>query len=59
MLRVLGMTAALSLAPAICLTALFSVASCPLPYMVAVSEVLRKIFGYAVLRPAREVRGWV
>lgn len=52
----MGMTAALGLAPAICLSALLGIAACPLPWMVAVSEVVRKVFGYAVLRPTREVR---
>jgi hypothetical protein len=55
LLRWLGMSQALGLAPAICLAALLGIASCPLPWMVAVSEVARKVFGYAVLRPAREV----
>jgi hypothetical protein len=57
LLRWMGMSAALGLAPLICMAGLLSVAACPLPWMVAVTEVLRKIFGYAVLRPAREV-GW-
>jgi hypothetical protein len=39
------------------LAALLGIACCPLPSMVAVSEVARKVFGYAVLRPAREVSG--
>jgi len=55
LLRAMGMTAALGLAPAICLSALLGIAACPLPWMVAVSEVVRKVFGYAVLRPTREV----
>lgn len=57
LLRWLGMSAALGLAPAICLASLLGVVSCPLPWMVAVSEVCRKVFGYALLRPAREVCG--
>lgn len=55
LLRRMGMSVALGLAPVICLAALFGIVSSPLPWVVAVSEVLRKVFGYAVLRPAREV----
>ena len=57
LLRRMGMSAALALAPVICLAGLLSISSHPLPWMVGVSEIIRKVFGYAVLRPAREVRG--
>ncbi|WIA43362.1 hypothetical protein OEZ86_009851 [Tetradesmus obliquus] len=55
LLRYLGMQAALGLGPLICLAGICSISSAPSPAMVAVFEVVRKVFAYAVYRPSREV----
>jgi hypothetical protein len=43
LLRMLGMPAALGLAPAICVAALLAIACAPQPGVVAASEVARKV----------------
>lgn len=49
------MPAALSLGPCICLLGITAVTLLPSPSMVAGFEIIRKLTGYAVNRPAREV----
>lgn len=55
MLRFLGMRAALSLQPGVCLAGLALIARHPSPAVVAAAEVVRKVTGYAISRPAREL----
>eukprot|EP00775_Hariotina_reticulata_P011490 gene11490-11633_t len=54
-LRLLGVPAALALGPAICLAGMLAVCILPSPSVVRGFEVVRKVFAYAVNRPAREV----
>ncbi|KIY98873.1 hypothetical protein MNEG_9090 [Monoraphidium neglectum] len=55
LLRVLGVPLALASGPAVCLAGLALVALRPSPSTIAGVEVVRKVVGYAVIRPAREV----
>lgn len=55
--QALGVPAALLLAPAICLVGCALIIARPTPGSVAGFEVARKVYAYAVTRPAREVRG--
>ena len=57
LLRLLGVPVALLAAPGICLVGLGVIMTRPVASSVAAVEVVRKVFGYAVNRPAREVRG--
>lgn len=54
-LQWLGMTAALSLQPAVCLAGMCCIAAWPHTSTVAAAEVARKVVGYSVSRPAREL----
>lgn len=56
-LRHLGMRAALGLGPLVCLAGIVCISSLPSPAMVAVFEVVRRVFAYAVYKPSREVGG--
>lgn len=54
-LRALGVRVALGGGPAVCVLGITAVALAPGPGVVAAFEVARKVYGYGVVRPAREV----
>jgi AAA family ATP:ADP antiporter len=55
MIKAMGIPAALSAFPLFCCLALVLVAAVPTTSMVAGVEVLRKVLGYSLVRPAREI----
>ncbi|KAI8464172.1 MAG: hypothetical protein J3K34DRAFT_492679 [Monoraphidium minutum] len=55
LLRGMGMPLALLSGPAVCLLGLGLIALRPSPSTIAGVEVVRKVVGYAIIRPAREV----
>lgn len=56
LLRHLGITLSLTAMPIACAVGILAVGAQPSTHTVAMAEVLRKVVGYSMVRPAREVR---